>query len=386
MPHETWDIYGSRQQDMLGKKAHKGYSAPFYGEEAPFLVKDLAESWFLDIKDTMSMSTYDRYHKYVEKFILPYVGNMRAEVFDKTALLAMLALLRGGHSQKKPLSQYTVYFVETMVRAMFRYGVEKGLVPEVYFGKSEYKIQSKRYAMPLTELEMLQLVHVVEQKELDFQVQILLPLYTGLSLSELCGLKWEDIDMENRKIHIHRNLVRVQRRNMDAEDEASSNDSATKSKSSNSKEKSLTALAECELPEASCREFTMPKKVYELLSAVEVMKKPEKDKYVAELDKKKKDKKKNVSMEVSVAEVEENKKTCPPDSKSLQYRLRTAGEEAGISNLTYQTIRDTFAMLSLNAGGDAYSVAYVMGVSASVVCDRYGLWLVKNDDFMKDIG
>ncbi len=89
-------------------------------------------------------------------------------------------------------------------------------------------------------------------------------------------------------------------------------------------------------------------------------------------------------MEVPVLGTDE--KTCPPDARSLQYRLRTAGEEAGISELTYQVLRDTFAMLSLNAGGDVYSVACIMGIGVNVVCDRYGPWLMKNDEFMKGIG
>lgn len=377
MPRETWNPYAEPQKNMHGSEVHTRY--PLYDLEKPFLVKDLAESWFLDIKDIMRPSTYDRYHSYANKFILPYVGQMRAEVFDKTALSAMLALLRAGHSQKEPLSQYTVYFVESMVRAMFRYGVEKKLVPEVYFGKSEYKIQSKRFAMPLSELEMLQLVHVVEQKALDFQVQILLPLYTGLSLSELCGLKWEDIDMENRKIHVHRNLVRIKKEETDSKNGKGSNVRVVK----NSKRKTTTTLAECELPETSRREFAMPEKVHALLSAVEIMKNPAKETYVAELEKNKV-KENNTSIEVPVLGTD--KKTSPPDARSLQYRLKTTGEEAGISDLKYQSLRDTFAMLSLNAGGDVYSVACVMGISVSVVCDRYGLWLMKDDGFMKGIG
>lgn len=391
MSQETWNPYANRQESISGRDIYMGY--PFYDPEKPFLVKDLAESWFLDIKDSMRPSTYDRYHSYAKKFIMPYVGEMRVEVFDKTALSAMLALLRAGHSQKEPLSQYTVYFIESMVRAMFRYGAEKGLVPEVYFGKSEYKIQNKRYAMPLSELEMLQLVNVVEQKGLDYQVQILMPLYTGLSLSELCGLKWEDIDLKNRKIHVHRNLVRIQKRAKDKDAQnvgnATSNISNSASNANvvkNGKRKTSTVLAECELPEASCREFVMPEKVHALLSAVEVMKKPTNEAYVAELEKKKSKGNKTSNIFTEVQVLGTDKRTSPPDARSLQYRLKATGEEAGITELKYQALRDTFAMLSLNAGGDAYSVACVMGVGVNVICDRYGPWLMKNDEFMKGIG
>lgn len=377
MSQEIWNPYAEPQKNTERNEALA--KCPFYDPTKPFLVKDLMEIWLIDIRKTIRPSTYDRYRTYAKKFVLPYVGQMRAEAFDKTALSAMLGLLRMGHSQKEPLSQYTVYFIESMVRAVFRYGAEKHLIPEIYFGKSEYKIQNKRYAMPLSEFEMLQLVNIVEQKELDIQVQILLPLYTGLSLSELCGLKWEDINMKECKINVHRNLVRIQKKTENFENENNGDANATKQ----GRKRGTTRLAECELPKFSCREFTMPQKVYELLSAVETMKNPTWETYVAELEKRKGNRKK-ASIEVPVLGTD--KKTAPPDPRSLQYRLKMVGEEIGISGLTYQIIRDTFAMLSLNAGGDVYSVACVMGVGVNVICDRYKPWLMKDDGFMKGIG
>ena len=38
---------------------------------------------------------------------------------------------------------------------------------------------------------------------------ILLALYTGIRIGELCGLKWGDIDFENSSINIHRTVERI---------------------------------------------------------------------------------------------------------------------------------------------------------------------------------
>lgn len=153
----------------------------------------------------------------MEKYILPYIGEMPASLFNANVLSEILAFLKQENDIKKagkeePFSQYTLYLIENIVRAMCRYGAEKGLMPEVSFGQAEYRIKNKKEALPLSELEMHQLVCVVDKQEMDVQLQVLLPLYTGISLSELCGLKWKDIDLENGKIHIHRNLVRIQQK------------------------------------------------------------------------------------------------------------------------------------------------------------------------------
>ncbi len=58
-------------------------------------------------------------------------------VFNKEDLYAMLSFLLTGNRKTVPLSQYTVYVVESMVRAMFHYAAEKKLVSEIEFGKAD---------------------------------------------------------------------------------------------------------------------------------------------------------------------------------------------------------------------------------------------------------
>ena len=41
---------------------------------------------------------------------------------------------------------------------------------------------------------------------------ILICLYMGLRLGEICALKWEDIDFQRKTIHINRTVQRIQGR------------------------------------------------------------------------------------------------------------------------------------------------------------------------------
>jgi len=326
------------------------------------LIKELAKLWFMDIKSIMRPSSYALYQSYADKYILPHIGGMAADSFNAGILSKLLGrLYTGSTGKEKALSQYTVYLLESMVRAMFHYGAEKKLVPEVLFGKAEFITVKKKEAMPLTGLEIQQLLFTVEKQGEDLQLQICLPLYTGITLSELCGLKWEDINLVTREINIHRNLVRIQH-NV-PQGSAGSTGMVT-----------ATTMAECELPENMCRKFIMPEKLAALLEKVEYAKKPDAKNYVAEPDKKA-GRKRSASMPAGT-----------PDGRTLQYRLKVAGEKAGIKNLTFKTLRDTFAVMCLQAGGDVYSLAYIMGAGVPAVCDRYGQWFEKTDKFLKDIG
>lgn len=118
----------------------------------------------------------------------------------------------------------------------------------------------------------------------------------------------------------------------------------------------------------------MPEKLSNLLVQVEHAKKPDEGNYVAEPDKKA-GRKRSAGMPEDA-----------PDGRTLQYRLKVAGEKAGIKGLTFKMLRDTFAVMCLQAGGDVYSLAYIMGAGVPAVCDRYGEWMVKDDRFLKWIG
>ncbi len=341
-------------------KCNKGFSSGVLCCQQQILIKELAELWFLDIKNIMRPSSYAIYQSYANKYILPYIGNIQADMFNADILSSLLGSYCKGNGKGGMLSQYTVYLLESMVRSMFHYGVKKKLVQEISFGKAEFITIKKKEAVPLSELEIQQLLYVAEKQGKDIQLQISIPIYTGVTLSELCGLKWEDINLETGEIYVHRNMVRIQH-NMPASNSTDNQDAAT-------------VLAECELPENMCRKFIIPERLGSLLKTEAFNRKPLEGSYVAELDKKD-GRKKSVAMPGDA-----------PDGRTLQYRLKTAGEKAGIKGLTFKTLRDTFAVLCLQAGGDIYSLAYVMGSGIPAMCDRYGQWMVRNDGFLKGIG
>lgn len=335
-------VYGTTYEEAL-EKALKGqveYSIDNQ-EKNPLLIKELMEQWLLEIEKTMKPSSYSLYRNYAIKYLLPKIGDKYAAEFNENALISILESIRVGSRKEAILSQNTIYILEEMIRSIFRFGAEKKIVPEIFLGKVKYRTQNQKAVNSLTELEIQQLLSMTRQ-EMDIQIMIILPLYTGVSLSELCGLKWEDIDLESGKIFIHRNLKRIPKL----------------SKSYDKGEKAVTYMAEYELSKEECREFVMPKKLIELLKRIVNEKTVTQGMYI----------------------------TASSEGRTLEYQLKAVGKRAGISDLTFRTLRDTFAIMCLKAGGDAYSLAYVMGITVKAVCDRYKPWIVRKYGFLKEIG
>ena len=83
--------------------------------------------------------------------------------------------------------------------------------------------------------------------------------------------------------------------------------------------------------------------------------------------------------------IQDDSNPVPPDGRTLQYRLKAVGKQANIPELTFQALRDTFVVMCLQAGGDIYSIAYVLGINVAAVYDRYAPWLVKKENFLSII-
>ena len=68
------------------------------------------------------------------------------------------------------------------------------------------KIDSKE-ASYLDETDAIRLLELLEQEDIRYKTATELLIYTGLRRSELCGLKWDDIDFKKQLLHIRRNLL-----------------------------------------------------------------------------------------------------------------------------------------------------------------------------------
>ena len=60
--------------------------------------------------------------------------------------------------------------------------------------------------------EQAKLENVLLENREPFHIGILLTLYAGLRIGELCALQWKDIRLEEGTVHIERTLLRIQDR------------------------------------------------------------------------------------------------------------------------------------------------------------------------------
>jgi len=323
-----------------------------YREEGAVTVADLAQEYLGSVKETMKPATYALYENYALNEVVPRIGSLEAVRFDQKALETFLAKCLYSRDGKTRRAQNTMYAIEEVLRAIFRHGAQIGRIPEMALGKKKYQRSKQGHDVAvLSKWEVQGILHEAHTAGLEQELQVMLPLYLGLNLSELCGLKWEDIDFAAGKVYIHRCIKRIMQ---------------TKPDGSTS-----TEIISYELDERERRIFRLPEPVCHCLEQAFYG---------------------NLESESSQVPLQEeswyvsslNYKYA--EGRTLQYRLKKLGDKVGIENLSYRYLRDTFAVNCLQSGANVMTLAKILGINMQVVCDRYGEWMRYDDSFLRKLG
>lgn len=171
-------------------------------------VRDAAEQWLSAAKLRVKESSYANYVNIVNKHILPILGGelMMNMITNRLNDFINLKLTSGRLNGKGGLSAKSVRDIMTVYRSIENYAAR------------EYGIKETHFTIPKIEKKQMDILTSVERKSLESyllhnqnktNIAVLLCLFTGLRVGELCGLKWEDIDFDNAVLYVKRTVQRV---------------------------------------------------------------------------------------------------------------------------------------------------------------------------------
>lgn len=140
------------------------------------------------------------------------VGHITADVLNEYCNW----LLANGGQKKQGLSHKTVSDALSVIRSILHYA-RLQRIPVSCTG-TEISIHTTRQKLCiLSNSQQEQLVNYLVTNPSERNFGLLLCLYTGIRLGEVCALRWEDISEHEKTIHIHQTMQRVQLVNGDSE-------------------------------------------------------------------------------------------------------------------------------------------------------------------------
>lgn len=284
-----------------------------------------AKAWLESVKTQIKESTKNKYQNMLEAYILPNIGSIPMNQLTYEVIIGHCQyLLTIGSKSGKGLSPKTVSDVLSLIRNILKFAIRKGNV--IPCDGTSIQIKNTTSQMrTFSKSEQEQLCKYLYAHTTPCNVGILICLFTGLRIGEICALRWEDFSEKDQTIHVHRTLQRIQTKD----------DSERKTKIVITSPKSI----------CSHRTIPIPDTLLEILVQYK---------------------------HIERGFVLTNSSTTFVEPRTMQYNFKKALKACGIENANFHTTRHTFATRCIELGFDVKTLSEILGhATVNITMNRY---------------
>ena len=285
----------------------------------------LASEWFDNIKPHIKDSTANKYRNILSSYILPVYGSKNLEQisFDCIESECNKLLLYGGKNGNG-LSPKTVSDTLSVVRSILKFAMRKGKSIPCDGSAVQIK-QTQRHMRILSSKEQERLCSYLYSEINPCNIGILICLFTGLRVGEVCALHWEDISFAEQTMYVHQTMQRIQDK-------------------SNSEKKTKIVLT---TPKSACSIRTIP--IPEPLIIILTDYKTSPQGYLLT-----------------------NSESNFIEPRTMQNRFKTVLKNCEIESANFHALRHTFATRCVELGFDVKSLSEILGhATVNITMNRY---------------
>lgn len=187
------------------EKLNKLKSKDLSGNGKQILLSELCKEWLAYKRTDIKESTYIKYRNIIVKHIDPrlgntYINNMQNEDIQNYALFLKIS----------GLSSKSIKDILSLVSAIFKYAAGNGLCTAKLRIENFYPKAEKKQIRVLPADERIRLERYLLKTDEPAKYGILLALYSGMRIGEICALKWSHIDLNAETISVCQTLQRLQ--------------------------------------------------------------------------------------------------------------------------------------------------------------------------------
>lgn len=162
-------------------------------------VSVMISEWLDGIKNQVKSNTYQKYESICKNHIVNELGSVLVKLISNYTIINFT-----NHLKEKNLSAKSINDILIVLGLAFKYAEEEY---EITTPKIRYLKEEKKDIRVLSVNEQLQLTTYLNSNVDIYKFGILLALYTGIRVGELCALQWDDINDEY--IQINKTMTRI---------------------------------------------------------------------------------------------------------------------------------------------------------------------------------
>lgn len=169
-------------------------------------IQEIYNKWLPVKRKLVKESTCSTYVYQFTQKILPIYGDKDPEYVTNDEMQRfMLSLIEEGLSVKTAKDIF-ISFKMLLYYAMERFGV-RYIKYSVQFPTAN--MEATKDLEVYTEFEQKKIISYIVDYPKPKRLGILIGLCTGMRIGEICGLRWENIDVDNKCIHVTHTIERI---------------------------------------------------------------------------------------------------------------------------------------------------------------------------------
>ena len=173
-------------------------------------IRELANDWLNSVQTQIKKSSYVKYINILHAHILPEFDNIPLNELTSSRIQKFCdKLLHYGGTSGEGLSPKTVADILSLMRSLLRYAQIQGYQPPST-GKEIMIRQATPDTVIISRPAQEILCRYLYTNMSERNMGILLCLFTGMRVGEICALKWEDISFQDKSIYVHKTMQRLQ--------------------------------------------------------------------------------------------------------------------------------------------------------------------------------
>lgn len=290
-------------------------------------VEGYSLQWLKEIQKQVKSSTFVKYTNVVNNHIIPALGFIKIiELSTEVVREFADKLLSSGNIQnQKGLSAKSVKDIISVLHLVSKYAGELGVEANCNFDLINIKSKQARIET-ISDSEHKNLVRYLLTETDNIKLGILICLYTGLRIGEICAMRFEDISLEDNIIYVSKTMQRLQTLN------------------ENSKAKTAIVVS---TPKSisSCRAIPLPSFIAELIGKMSnnpqaYILTGKSDKYI--------------------------------EPRTMENKFKTCLKKCGLSDYNFHQLRHRFATYCIEVGFEIKSLSEILGHSnVNITLNRY---------------
>ena len=284
-------------------------------------------SWLESQRLSIKESTYARYHQIVYTHLIPDIGSVKIEKISAKLIENYLAQLieSGRIDGTGGLSSKTTSDILAIIKETVEYAEYNDYPLQCKLDKVSIKQHKEEMRVLSVEEQQKLTLLLLENTDLT-KFGVLLSLYTGIRIGELCALKWGNLSISDGVLSVRETMQRIK---------DTSNHSVAKTKIVITEPKSKCSVRDIPLPAfiiSIAKGFQSSSNSYVLTG--------EKNRYI--------------------------------EPRTMQNRFKSLLREGKIADANYHALRHTFATRCIEVGFELKTLSEILGHSTvNITLNRY---------------